>query len=212
MGLVRIFDFSEAGFASGWSADILVRSVPGLNTEADRNVRAPNNRRCAHWAGPSRAGLAEPRQEGKIAASGAAPVMAGRTAERENKNRATNMSLKIVIIGGVAVGPKAAANVARNKLDGLMTGISSLEVKRWLDAKDDFVFLDVRSPGEHQQERLPGAVSIPLGVLRSRFHELPKDREIVAFCKVSLRGYEAARILQAAGFTRVRIMEGGVVA
>jgi rhodanese-related sulfurtransferase len=105
-----------------------------------------------------------------------------------------------------------AANVARNKLDGLVAGITSMEVKRRLDAKDDFVFLDVRSPGEHQQERLPGAVLIPLGALRSRLNELPKDKEIVAFCKVSLRGYEAAKILQGAGFTRVRVMDGGVVA
>jgi rhodanese-related sulfurtransferase len=105
-----------------------------------------------------------------------------------------------------------AANVARNKLDGLVAGITSMEVKRRLDAKDDFVFLDVRSPGEHQQERLPGAVLIPLGALRSRLNELPKDKEIVAFCKVSLRGYEAAKILQGAGFTRVQIMDGGVVA
>jgi hypothetical protein len=44
---VPIFDFSEAGFASGWSADIPVRSVPGLNTEADKNVRAAKNQRCA---------------------------------------------------------------------------------------------------------------------------------------------------------------------
>jgi rhodanese-related sulfurtransferase len=39
---------------------------------------------------------------------------------------------------------------------------------------------------------------------------LPKNKEIVAFCKHSLRGYEAARILQGAGFPRVRVMDGGV--
>jgi hypothetical protein len=39
---VRNFNSAEAGVASAWSADILVRSVPGLNTEADKNVRAPN--------------------------------------------------------------------------------------------------------------------------------------------------------------------------
>jgi NADPH-dependent 2,4-dienoyl-CoA reductase/sulfur reductase-like enzyme len=44
------------------------------------------------------------------------------------------------------------------------------------------------------------------------FNELPKDKEIVAFCKVSLRGYEAAKVLQGAGFARVRVMDGGVVA
>jgi hypothetical protein len=45
--VVRIFGFSEAGVAFAWSADILVRSVPGLKTEADKDVRAPRNRRCA---------------------------------------------------------------------------------------------------------------------------------------------------------------------
>lgn len=105
-----------------------------------------------------------------------------------------------------------AANVVRNKLDGLVAGVSSLEVKRRLDAGEDFVFLDVRSPAEHQQERLPGTVLIPLGALRARLDELPREKEIVAFCKVSLRGYEAARILLGAGFRCVRVMDGGMAA
>ena len=105
-----------------------------------------------------------------------------------------------------------AANVARNKLDGLLSGITPMEVKAQLDAKQDFVLLDVRTPAEYEQERLAGSTLIPLGALRSRLGELPKDREIVAFCKVSLRGYEAARILQGAGFSRVRVLDGGVAA
>jgi rhodanese-related sulfurtransferase len=105
-----------------------------------------------------------------------------------------------------------AANVARNKLDGLLSGVTPMEVKARLDAKQDFVLLDVRTPAEYEQERLAGSTLIPLGALRSRLGELPKDREIVAFCKVSLRGYEAARILQGAGFSRVRVLDGGVAA
>jgi rhodanese-related sulfurtransferase len=102
-----------------------------------------------------------------------------------------------------------AANVARNKLDGQMAGVTPSEVKERLDAKKDFLFLDVRSPAEHQQERLPGSTLIPLGALRSRLGELPRGKEIVTFCKVSLRGYEAAKILQGAGFPNVRVMDGG---
>lgn len=105
-----------------------------------------------------------------------------------------------------------AANVARNKLDGELIGITAMEVQRRIEAKDDLVLLDVRSPAEHDAERLPGSTFIPLGALRVRVGELPKDKEIVAFCKVSLRGYEAAKILQAAGFTRVRVMDGGLIA
>ena len=63
---------------------------------------------------------------------------------------------------------------------------------------------------QHQQEKLGGSSLIPLGALRSRLGELPKEKEIVAFCKVSLRGYEAAKILQGAGFKRVRVMDGGM--
>jgi NADPH-dependent 2,4-dienoyl-CoA reductase/sulfur reductase-like enzyme/rhodanese-related sulfurtransferase len=103
-----------------------------------------------------------------------------------------------------------AANVARNKLDGEVVGITPMEVKARLDAKEDFVLLDVRSPAEYQQERLAGSTLIPLGALRSRLGELAKEKEIVAFCKVSLRGYEAAKILQGAGFKRVRVMDGGM--
>jgi rhodanese-related sulfurtransferase len=104
-----------------------------------------------------------------------------------------------------------AANVARNKLDGLMIGVSSVEVHRMIEDGADFVFLDVRSPAEHKEIRLPGSTLIPLGALRGRIHVLPKDKEIIAFCKVSLRGYEAALILKAAGFEKVRVLDGGVV-
>ncbi|MCF7974809.1 MAG: FAD-dependent oxidoreductase [Phycisphaerae bacterium] len=104
-----------------------------------------------------------------------------------------------------------AANVMRNKLDGYMEGISAENVHTMLEQKLDFTFLDVRSPGEHEQVRLPGSILIPLGALRRRLGELPKDKEVITFCKISLRGYEAALILKAAGFKKVRVMDGGVV-
>ncbi len=103
-----------------------------------------------------------------------------------------------------------AANVARNKLDGLMTGVSARDVNRLLQDGADFVLLDVRSPAEYGQVRLPHSTLIPLGKLRSRLDELPRDKPIVAFCQISLRGYEASLILKAAGFKDVRVLDGGV--
>ncbi len=102
-----------------------------------------------------------------------------------------------------------AANVARNKLDGQMDGITPEEVWQKLQRREDFIFLDVSTPLEYERARLPGSRSIPLGALRGRLGELPRDREIITFCTLSIRGYEAALILRAAGFTRVRVMEGG---
>ena len=68
-----------------------------------------------------------------------------------------------------------------------------------------------QSPAEIEQMRIEPSVKIPLGVLRARLKELPRDREIVTFCKISLRGYEAALILNTAGFEHVKVMDGGIV-
>ncbi|MBU5637285.1 FAD-dependent oxidoreductase [Geomonas sp. Red69] len=105
-----------------------------------------------------------------------------------------------------------AADIMKNKLSGHARGISAREVKRKLEDGDDFILLDVRSPAEHGEIGIAGAKLIPLGALRERLEELPKEKEIVAFCKVSLRGYEAQKILDAAGFADVKFMDGGIMA
>jgi NADPH-dependent 2,4-dienoyl-CoA reductase/sulfur reductase-like enzyme/rhodanese-related sulfurtransferase len=103
-----------------------------------------------------------------------------------------------------------AANVARNKRDGYMIGISAESVQRKIQNGEDFVFLDVRSPQEHAQVHLPKSILIPLGALRKRFAEIPKDKEVITYCAISLRGYEASLILRSAGFTDVKVLDGGV--
>jgi rhodanese-related sulfurtransferase len=107
----------------------------------------------------------------------------------------------------------AAAHLMMNKLDGLAGGISPLEAKRRIDEGKDLVLLDVRTPGEFAAMRLPyeNVVHLPLGAVRAKAAELPKDKDILAFCKVSMRGYEAQRILNAAGFQKVWFIEGGLV-
>lgn len=108
----------------------------------------------------------------------------------------------------------AAAHLMANKLNGLARGISPLEAKQRIDEKDGIILLDVRTPAEYQVVRLPyeNVVHIPLGALRERVKELPRDKDILAFCKISLRGYEAQLILNSAGFDRVWFIEGGLAA
>jgi len=104
-----------------------------------------------------------------------------------------------------------AAHVLQNKLDGLAKGISPLVAKKKID-EGNVVLLDVRTPWEFEEVGLPyDVVHIPLGALRSKAQELPKDKEILAFCKLSLRGYEAQRILEEKGFDNVCFIEGGVI-
>lgn len=107
-----------------------------------------------------------------------------------------------------------AAHILANKLEGIARSISPLEAKRRIDNKEDLILLDVRTPDELRMVRLPydNVIHIPLGMLRARLGELPRDKDILAFCKVSMRGYEAQLILNAAGFDRVCFIEGGIVA
>jgi len=68
--------------------------------------------------------------------------------------------------------------------------------------------LDVRTTHEVQQGTIPGSVNIPLDELRSRLGELPKDKEMLVFCQVGLRGYLACRILSQNGIA-CRNLTGG---
>jgi len=108
-----------------------------------------------------------------------------------------------------------AAHIMENKLKGRFTGISVREVRRKLDAGETPFLLDGRNPNEYEEMHLGiGERLIPLGALRSRLGELPanKNAEIICFCKISLRGYEAETILRAHGYTNVKVMEGGIMA
>lgn len=108
-----------------------------------------------------------------------------------------------------------AAHCLENKLNGQMQGLSAAEVKQRVDQGADCLILDVRGPLEFEAMRLGiGETLIPLGALRDRLGELPQDkeREIIVYCAISLRGYEAAVLLQGHGWRNVKVMEGGVMA
>jgi NADPH-dependent 2,4-dienoyl-CoA reductase/sulfur reductase-like enzyme/rhodanese-related sulfurtransferase len=109
----------------------------------------------------------------------------------------------------------ATAHIIQNKLKGRMKGITCAEVKKKLDSGEKLFILDNRGPDEFEQMRIGiGELLMPLGALRARLNELPEDKnaEIICYCKISLRGYEAARVIEGRGWTNVKVMEGGVAA
>lgn len=75
--------------------------------------------------------------------------------------------------------------------------------------RENSILVDVRTPLEFGLGSLAGAVNIPLDDLRSRFGEIPRDKEVILFCQVGLRGYLAFRILSQNGYSRVRNLSGG---
>jgi len=105
-----------------------------------------------------------------------------------------------------------AANTIRNKQSGYARALTPMEVKDKLDGREDFILLDVRSPAEWETERIAAANVrlLPLRELRKELDSLPRDREIVAYCRTSVRAYQAQRILDSAGFKNVKFMDGSL--
>jgi len=70
--------------------------------------------------------------------------------------------------------------------------------------------LDVRPPDEYRAGHIPGAVSIPLGELKARFKELPKNRAVVAYCRgpYCVFAVEAVELLRKKGLKAHRLREG----
>lgn len=106
-----------------------------------------------------------------------------------------------------------AANVVRNKRAGYARSLTPAEVKGRMESGDHFILLDVRSPKEWEESRIDGAdaVLIPIDELRSRLNELPRDAEVVTYCRRSVRAYQAEKILEGAGFKDVKFLDGSIV-
>ena len=84
-----------------------------------------------------------------------------------------------------------------------------MPIRHWDSAQTAFL-LDVREPFELAVENLPDALNIPLGQLRARLGELPRDREILVVCRSGQRAYYATRMLLQQGF-KARNIPGGML-
>jgi len=102
-----------------------------------------------------------------------------------------------------------AGFVAANVLRGDVDVVHWEEWRRRVDAGEDVLVVDVRPPKMAAKAAVPGAVNIPLGQLRSRLDELPRDREVWVHCGVGKTAYYACRMLKQKGF-RVRNLSGGI--
>lgn len=96
-----------------------------------------------------------------------------------------------------------AENILKNKV----------KVIQWREldklSKDEIFLIDVRTTGEFEFAYIEGAINIPVDDLRSRLSEIPKNKKIILYCAVGLRGYLASRILHQHGYTDVYNLSGG---
>jgi len=94
-------------------------------------------------------------------------------------------------------------------LEGLPT-LSVEELARRQAAGEDIELLDIREPHEAEIASIPGARLMPLGELPARLHELDSARSYTLSCHKGTRSVQAYHLLRRAGFTRLRVLDGGV--
>jgi rhodanese-related sulfurtransferase len=78
-------------------------------------------------------------------------------------------------------------------------------------AKAPYV-LDVRTADEYVSGHVPGAVNIPHDQLASRLAEVPKDRDVVLYCRSGRRAVLAAEVLADNGYARLEHLQGDITA
>jgi membrane protein DedA with SNARE-associated domain/rhodanese-related sulfurtransferase len=94
--------------------------------------------------------------------------------------------------------------------------ITVTELRQKVEAGEQPVILDLRSPAELEQNPavIAGAIHLLLEDVESRRHEFPHDRDIVVYCSCpnEVTAAKVALLLQRKGFTRVRPLLGGIAA
>jgi rhodanese-related sulfurtransferase len=84
------------------------------------------------------------------------------------------------------------------------------DLKKMRQAGKDFLLLDVRTPQENAAEAIENSYLIPLQQLGYRLGELPRNKEIVVYCRVGNRSAYACSFLSQQGY-KVKNLEGGIV-
>lgn len=102
-----------------------------------------------------------------------------------------------------------AGYVSSNLRNGDYRQVHYSEVREL--AEKNAYFLDVRMPEDFALGHLENAVNIPLGSLRKRYNEIPKDIPVYITCKTGLTSYTACKILQNIGFSNVINVSGGFI-
>lgn len=94
----------------------------------------------------------------------------------------------------------------------MVNEIDSESLHGRLATGQDLVLVDIRTPAEVLQGAIPGAVDLPMHLIPLRLSELPKDKDVVLYCRSGARSYQACAYLLQQGYPRVLNLRGGIIA
>lgn len=94
----------------------------------------------------------------------------------------------------------------------MINEIDSESLRQRLTDGEEVLLVDIRTPAEIAQGAIPDAVLMPMHLIPLRLSELPKDREVVLYCRSGARSYQACAYLMQQGYDRVLNLRGGIIA
>ena len=142
--------------------------------------------------------------------------------------RRRGLATLAVMLGGVAMAANAAEPAAETKAPSVpvaapaarapapQVALPAMSQAALLEHQakhaDHLFVLDVRSPEEFREGHVPGAVNVPYDQITARIAEVPKDKDVVLYCRSGRRAGIAADVLAANGYTRLSHLEGDMPA
>lgn len=94
----------------------------------------------------------------------------------------------------------------------MVNEIDSESLHQRLAAGEDLLLVDIRTEGEIAQGAIPAALILPMHLLPLRLEELPRDRDLVLYCRSGARSYQACAYLLQQGLGRALNLRGGIIA
>lgn len=94
----------------------------------------------------------------------------------------------------------------------MVNEIDSESLYRRLEAGEDFLLVDIRTPPEIAQGVIPDSIPLAMHLLPLRLDELPRERDLVLYCRSGARSYQACSFMMQQGWTRVLNLRGGIIA
>jgi rhodanese-related sulfurtransferase len=89
--------------------------------------------------------------------------------------------------------------------------LEAAELATLLQQPDNCALIDVRTPGEIAAGIIPGADAMPLTVLPLRMQDIPKNKQVVLYCRTGARSAQACMFLSQRGYDNVYNLRGGIV-
>jgi len=90
--------------------------------------------------------------------------------------------------------------------------IDAQQLAERMQQPDDILVLDIRSDMEVAQGCLPHAQHLPMHLIPLKIQDLPKDKEVILYCRSGSRSYHACSYLAQQGYNNAVNLRGGIIA